>query len=182
MVYRASGKKTIFQGLTGFPPATRWWRWWSTWWLSWTSHRGFLRTGRGESCWGENGTFFFLPGALWRSAGEAGAGADGAGANGAWDDGGLPCRGVTGWSESTGLSRSTETESDLEPISTRKYFGYLVRTRYVPLYNRDNGGFDASSLIKTWEQETKLEGIWSGFVAGTAEWWGRTDALFFRIN
>jgi len=57
----------------------------------------------------------------------------------------------------------------LEPISTRKYFGYLERTRYGPLYNRDNGGFDASSLIKTGEQLAKIEGIWSGFVAGTAE-------------
>jgi len=53
--------------------------------------------------------------------------------------------------------------------STRKYFGYLERTRYGPLYNRDNRGFDASSLIKTCEQVAKLEGIWSGFVAGTAE-------------
>ena len=134
-----------------------------------TPLRGFLRAGRGESFWGENWTFFFIPGALRRGAGEVGAngaGADGAGANGAGDDGGLSrwggCWGVTGWSESTGLSQSTETESDLEPISTRKYFGYLERTRYGPLYNGDNGGLDASSLIKTWEQETKLEGIWSG--------------------
>ena len=99
----------------GSPPASRWWRWWSTRWLSRTSLRGFLRTGRGESCWGENRTFFFIPRALWRGAGEAGAnggGADGAGANGAGDDGGLQrrgdCWGVTGWSESTGLSRSTK--------------------------------------------------------------------------
>ena len=183
------GRRRYSRVSTGVPPALRWWRWWSTRWLFRTSLRRFLRTRRGESCWGENRTFFFIPGVLWRGAGEAednGAGADGAGANGAGDDRGLPrrggCWGVTGWSESTGLSRSIETESDLEPISTRKFFGYLERTRYGPLYNGDNGGFDASSLIKTWEQETKLKGIWSGFVAGTAEWWGRTDALFFRID
>ena len=36
--------------------------------------------------------------------------------------------------------------------------------------------------MKTCKQEVILEGIWSSFNTGTAEWWGRTVVLFFRID
>jgi len=60
----------------------------------------------------------------------------------------------------------------LEPISTRKFFGYLERTRYGPLYNGDNGGFDASSLIKHENKKLNLKGsdlvLWLELQSGEA--------------
>ena len=60
--------------------------------------------------------------------------------------------------------------------------GRLLRNyRWGPLYSGDSGGLDESSLMKTWEQEAKLEGISSGFRAGTVKWWGRTVVLLLGL-
>ena len=107
---------------------------------------GNSRTEGAAGTGGEKWTFFFGLVALgkgvgWPEIGGGGAGGfkvkglgtGGNGAGGFGDNRGLPLQGgvwvVTGNSESTGFSRSTETESVLEPIWREKYLGERETTK-----------------------------------------------------
>ena len=104
--------------------------------LSLTTLLGFLRAEDAAGTGGEKLTFLFGPVALGRGVGRFGVGGDKAGgfrAGGFRGKRGLPLRGgsgaVSGNSESTGFSRSTETESVLEPIWREKYLGERETTK-----------------------------------------------------